>query len=70
MIKHNFGDNVVIFQTDLFLSDEEIQTFKRMIEQSFEDGYLILGCDWKIIVLDKNSFYVLRGEDLKEDDRL
>lgn len=27
MIKHNFGDNVVIFQRDSFLSDKDIQTF-------------------------------------------
>lgn len=70
MIKHNFGDNVVIFQHDGFLSDKHIQALKRIIEKGFEDGYLILDCNWKVTVLDKNSFYVLRSEDLKDDDRL
>lgn len=56
MIKHNFGDNVVIFQTDHFLSPKEMKDFKNYIEKGFENGYLILDCNWKVTVLNTNSF--------------
>ena len=67
MIKHNFGDNVVIFQSDNFKSPEEMAAFKNYIERGFETGYIILDASWKITVLNKNTFYLRDGKDLKEN---